>query len=109
MNREIRNAKIVSTTLGYEDHGIMTAFLHTLSGSSGQGFGGYALNGKWGMEFIKQTLKTLGVESWEELPGTHCRLDASNDKIHRIGHIIDDRWFEPSVDLKKFESEAPKR
>lgn len=103
MTREIRNAKITSTMLGFEDHGIMTAFLNTMSGSVGQGFGGYSLNGKWGMEFIKQVLKTLDVDSWEKLPGTHCRLDATYDTVYRIGHIIENKWLEPAVDLKPFE------
>lgn len=103
MTREIRNAKIDSTMLGFEDHGIMTAFLYTMSDGLGQGFGGYSMNGEWGMEFIKMLLKALGVDSWEKLTGTHCRIDASNDKIHRIGHIIENKWFEPAVDLKPFE------
>lgn len=102
MNREIRNAVIESTTLGFEDHGIMTAFLNTMSDSLGQGFGGYSMNGKWGMEFIKHVLKTLEVESWEDLPKTHLRVDASSDKIHRIGHIIKDQWFDPAFDLKPY-------
>lgn len=100
---EIRNAKITGTMLGFEDHGIMTAFVNTMSGSLGQGFGGYSMNGEWGMEFIKAVLKTLDVESWEQLKGTHCRLDASIDKIHRIGHIIDNKWFDPKEDLKRYE------
>lgn len=82
----------------------MTAMLDTRSGSLGQGFGGYGMNGKWGMEFIKSVLKTLEVDSWEQLKGTHCRVDADNGKIHRIGHIIEDKWFDPVEDLKKYEA-----
>lgn len=104
---EIRKAKIESTMLGFEDHGIMTAFLHTMSGSCGQGFGGYSLNGKWGMEFIKAILKTLEVDSWEQLEGKHCRVDVEYNQINGIGHIIKDKWFYPKKDLKKFESTQP--
>lgn len=104
--REIRNAKITGTTLGFEDHGIMTAFVNTMSGCVGQSFGGYSMSGEWGMQFIIRLLKILEVESWEQLNGQYCRVDASNDKIHRIGHIINNNWFEPSVDLKPFEKPA---
>lgn len=97
--REIRNAKISGTMLGFEDHGIMTAMINTMSRSLGQGFGGYCLGGKWGMEFIKAVLKTLDVEKWEQLKGTHCRVDADYSKIYRIGHIIDNKWFDPEKDL----------
>ena len=38
---EIRNAVIQSTMLGYEDHGILTCFLHLDYSGAGQGFGGY--------------------------------------------------------------------
>lgn len=100
---EIRNAKIVGTMLGFEDHGIMTCMIDTRSGSLGQGFGGYCLGGKWGIEFIKALLKTLDVETWEQLKGTHCRLEADNGKIYRIGHIIENKWFDPKKDLKEFE------
>ena len=46
MSREIVNARIRSTTLGVEDHGIFTAWLNLDYGGSGQGFGGWALDGK---------------------------------------------------------------
>ena len=98
--REIRNAKIVRTKLGFEDHGIMSSMIDTRSGALGQGFGGYCLGGQWGMEYIKAVLKTLNVENWEDLVGTHCRLDAESSKVHRIGHIIEDKWFDPENDLK---------
>lgn len=102
--KEIRNAKITGTMLGFEDHGIMTAFLNTMSGSIGQGFGGYGMNGRWGMEFIKAVLKTLDVDKWEDLKGTHCRIDAEHSQINGIGHIIENKWFYPKVDLKPFET-----
>lgn len=100
--RNIRNAKITGTMLGFEDHGIMSAMIHTRSGSTGQGFGGYGMGGRWGMEFITSLLKTLEVNEWEKLVGTHCRVDADHSKIYRIGHIIEDKWFNPEEDLRKF-------
>ncbi len=43
---EIKNAKIEKTTLGFEDHGIMTLFIYLDYGGSGQGFGGYGFGSK---------------------------------------------------------------
>lgn len=106
---EERNAKIRSTHLGREDHGIMTVMLDLEWDSGGQGFGGYALDqwqgernasGKrvgtaYGMKFIMAILDTLEVERWEKLPGTVCRVRAEHSKVHAIGHFLKDRWFYP--------------
>lgn len=109
MSTELMNAKIRSTMLGREDHGILTAFLNLDYGSGGQSFGGYALDewvgprsseGKrigtaYGMEFIAEILRVLEVETWEKLPGTVCRVRAEHSKVHAIGHFLKDQWFEP--------------
>ncbi len=108
---ETKNAKITDTMLGIEDHGILSCMLYLSYGDhGGQGFGGYALdtpykdkNGNhlgrkgtdFGMEFINQILKTLNVEKWERLPGTACRVKAEFNKVHSIGHFLDDKWFTP--------------
>ena len=104
----VENGKIESTMLGYEDHGILTCFLRLAFNGSGQGFGGYALDGKpgddgvrrgtaFGTEFIAQVMRTLEVDSWEKLPGTHCRARRKNEfgDIVEIGHIFKDKWFNP--------------
>jgi len=107
---EIRNAKITGTTLGYEDHGILTCFLHLDYGDSGQGFGGWTLDnpvkdseGKFinrvgteaGMMFIKEVIDVLEVKSWEKLKGEYIRVECDHMKVYRIGHIIKDNWFDP--------------
>lgn len=117
-DREIKNAKITSTTLGTEDHGIVSMFVHLDYSGSGQGFGGFCLDtpiedasGKflrregtaWGMEFIMRVLATVGVERWEQLPGKYVRADAEWGTVHRIGHITEDKWFDPKVDLAHLE------
>lgn len=115
-DREIKNAKISGTMLGYEDHGILTCMISLDYGGGGQGFGGYGLdaprkeNGKfigrfgtaYGMEFIARILKAVGVDKWEDLKGKHVRVGASWTKVCRIGHIIEDKWFNPDEDLKEF-------
>ena len=61
-------AKIQSTFLGFEDHGILTGFLHVTYGGSGQGVGGYPIRARAGL-YIQRTLKACGVSSWEKLVG----------------------------------------
>ena len=80
---EIVNMKIIDTKLG-EDHGCLTAYL-TLEGD---GYfcnaGGYCLD-HWcanvgehhstdGYGAIIELMKTLEVESWEELKGKYIRV-----------------------------------
>lgn len=111
---KVRNARVTSTYLGVEDHGILTAWVHLDYGGSGQGFGGYGMdkpikeNGEhkgregvaWGMEFIRRVLEVTGAESWEKLPGTPVRVRGVHwGSIDAIGHFIDDKWFEPKKDL----------
>lgn len=106
---EIVNAVIRNISLGYEDHGIFTAYLHLDHEKGIQSFGGYFLDtydeelkmrlGKaWGLQFIIQVMKVIGVDKWEDLQGKHIRADLEHTKIHGIGHIIEDRWFYPEND-----------
>jgi hypothetical protein len=77
-------AKITSTALGYEDHGILSCVLIVDYGGSGQGVGGYALdtpirdaNDKFlrregtafGMEFVARIIRACGVDEWEDVKG----------------------------------------
>lgn len=115
-DREIRNAKITGTMLGYEDHGILTCMVSLDYGGSAQGFGGYGLDtpekkgGKpytrrgtaYGMEFIRQILETVGAQTWEGLIGKFVRVEAEFTKIHRIGNILEDKWFCPETDMTAF-------
>ena len=108
MTREIKNARIESTMLGYEDHGILTCFLYLDYGGGGhQGFGGYAFDDyreevrervpvAFGAQFISSILKTVGATSWEKLPGQHLRVDATHDRVYRIGHLLREEWFDPA-------------
>lgn len=99
----ITNAKISSTMLGIEDHGIMTFSLMMDMGGTGQGFGGYALDGNSGGKghaksilAVRKLLETVGVMRWEELKGQLVRIKKDsewNGPIKAIGHIIDDKWF----------------
>ena len=100
----VTNAKISSTMLGIEDHGIMTFSLMMDMGGTGQGFGGYALDGKAGqtghsksIQCIRKILETVDVMRWEDLQGKLVRIRKDsewNGPIKAIGHIIEDKWFD---------------
>lgn len=117
------NAIIERTMLGYEDHGILTCFLHLKQDGRGQGFGGYGLDGipkkdKKGNRFgdrqpsvfcgfwIKRILETVGANKWEDLEGKHVRVEGEEfGKIIGIGHIIEDKWFYPEKEIEKLSKE----
>jgi len=94
----MKNAKIDGTMLGYE-RGILTFMIYLDYGDGGmQGFGGYALGKEYTTTVIKGILEAVGVDTWEKLKDTHVRvvLDPGvNPKIIKIGHILDDKWFDP--------------
>jgi hypothetical protein len=77
-------AKIESTMLGYESHGILSCMLTVTYGSSGQGVGGYCLDTPvhddegnfvcrvgtaYGMEFVARMIRACGVDTWEQIKG----------------------------------------
>ena len=109
----ILNAKIKSTMLGYEDHGILTFMLYLDCGDgTSQGFGGYQLDTPVHHEghflgraptkapglILKRILETVGVERWEDLRGKVIRIQRREEVLHapitRIGHMLDDKWFD---------------
>lgn len=104
---ETKNARIVDTYLGIEDHGILTWRLDFDYGGAGQSFGGYTgdqpnpstrgLKRVGRAEFgtsIRALLDALGLRSWEQLKGQVVRVVASNMNVHKVGHIINDNWFD---------------
>lgn len=102
---EIKNAKIKSTMLGVEDHGIMSFYLHLDYGGAGQGAGGYALDeyskgqekrigAPFGIELIRSILDVVGVETWEDLPGKYIRARADHGKVYAIGNMLNNTWLD---------------
>lgn len=103
---EIRNAKITSTMLGREDHGIMTFMIFVEFYGAGCGIGGYALDqydretdtrvfSTKGLECISKILETVGVNKWEDLTGTYIRVkdNGVGSTIDEIGNLMKDEWF----------------
>lgn len=73
-------AKVERTTLGYEDHGIPTAWLHCAGPGWGQGAGGFALGGAATHAFVFGVMDALGCRSWEQLTGINCVLLYEDDR-----------------------------
>lgn len=103
MTRETKNAVIRSVRLGgYDGFGSMlTAYVDLEYGGSGQSFGGYALGGPFTHVFIMGVLEALEADGWEKLVGMSCRVDADYSKVHRIGHYLKNRWFDPEAAFDK--------
>jgi hypothetical protein len=101
---KMTNAVIEKTMLGFEDHGLLTAFLFVrFDGCSHQGFGGYGLgdmSANYCGLFVKRVLKVVGVTEWGSLVGRNIRVRHDRGMIVAIGHIIDDVWFEPRVEFE---------
>jgi hypothetical protein len=107
------NALIESTMLGIEGHGIMTCYLMLKQEGTGQGFGGYSLDGPYNHKtkerehnkvcgyFIKRILETVGVEKWEDLEGKYIRVKGEEwGDIEAIGHITKNKWFYPKKEIE---------
>ncbi len=104
---ETKNAVIRSVRLGPEDHGILTAWLDLDYGGVCQEFGGWNLQAtgeNYCGHFIKRCLEVIGARDWNELPGKTIRVTHEHTKVHRIGHIIEDKWFDPSADFAQIET-----
>ena len=112
---EIKNAKIYSTMLGRDDHGIMTFMIYINADVFTCGVGGYYLDEfdsatqtrvfrAESMEAISKVLEVVGVDKWEDLPGKYIRFEDNGwgSKTTKIGNIIADKWF----DLKEFFGKA---
>ena len=107
----IKNARITSTMLGREDHGIMTFMIYIDAGDFSCGIGGFCLDEfdpakqtrvfrAKSMEAISKVLEVVGVDKWEELPGKYIRFEDNGwgSTVTKIGNIIDDKW----LDMRKF-------
>lgn len=91
----IENAKIHSTHLGFEGHGILTLGITVDFGGASQMIGGYSYNSGGLLErHMREILTVLGVEKWEDVRG-FCRVESSNGRLVALGHIVENKWWRP--------------
>lgn len=102
----IKNARITSTKLGREDHGIFTFVIYVeIQGGACCGIGCYALDcfdkdsekrifRAESMEIISKILDVVGVDNWEDLKGKYIRIRDRGwgSTIDEIGNLMDDKW-----------------
>lgn len=102
---DIRNARIVSTKFGFEDHGVFTFYLCLDYGDAMiQSAGGYCLDehddktktrrgDPRAIELISRILAVAGVKEWEQLPGKFIRVRQDHSTVYAIGHMLKDKWL----------------
>lgn len=114
----ISNARIKSTMLGREDHGIMTFMIYIDACDFSCGIGGFCLDEynhdtkarifrAESMEAISEILDVVGVDKWEDLPGKYIRFEDNGcgSTITKIGNIVNDKWF----DMREFFEKMSKK
>ena len=108
---ETRNAIITGARLDMGDRGLLTAWLDLDYGGTGQSFGGWALYlpksyshhelKSVAGHFIFRCMEIAGADEWNKIVGKSIRVKAEHSKVHAIGHITKDDWFQPSMDFKE--------
>lgn len=109
---EIENAIIKSVAINDGERGIVTAWLDLKYGCGGQSFGGFVLHvpKDWAHydagpnytgHFISACMRVAGVTSWSDIPGKSIRVRHSQSRVDAIGHIIEDKWFEPTREFEE--------
>lgn len=108
-NAIIKGAKITV------ENGLLDCWLDLDYGGAGQGFGGFSLylpktfknsdpsGPNYAGHFLWRVLEIAGVTRWENLVGKTVRVRAEHSKVHSIGHIVLDDWFNPTVDFRDME------
>lgn len=115
---QVSNAIIESATITSDDHGVLSAWLYLDYGNCGsQGFGGFALYlpkscshhaiMSFAGHFIWRCMEIAGVTAWADLPGKTIRAKHEHSRVHAIGHIVKDDWFDPVEDFKR-EKQTPR-
>lgn len=115
----ITNARIVDADISFSRGFILDCHLTLGFEGAGQGFGGYVLGGNpfdttavaarhkdqpnIAAHFIGGVLAIAGVEHFSQLKGKIVRVGKEDEwgSILAIGHAIDDKWFDPKVELEK--------
>lgn len=105
----IRNAIITRASISTGERGFLDCWLTLDYGGEGQGFGGFTLYlpKSWkhysllspAGHFIFRVMEIAEVDDFSKLQGRSIRAKCDWGKVHAIGHIIKDDWFNPSEDF----------
>ena len=106
MEKKYINAKITGTSLTMGDHGCLTYLLSLESSGYACNYGGYCLGHGYlgakefdasskGLEAMMHIMNVVGVERWEDLPGSYVRIvdPGLGGTVDTIGNIMKDQWF----------------
>lgn len=114
-------ATVESTSLWWEDHGILTANLTLKWDGSGVSFGGYCLDEPkdreskdytrtgtaYGLDHIMRIMETIGVSGWEKVKGSKIVVyfDSENSwgsRVVAIGGLENGKIFDPKVHAEEW-------
>lgn len=106
---KIENAKITRVDLSMEDHGVLVLELILEGCGWGVTFGNRVLGKGYldadpqkfkgsskGIEEIMRVMDTVGVARFNDMKGKYVRVEINGwgRTITKIGHIIEDKWFD---------------
>ncbi len=112
---ETKNAKIINTFMGIEDHGIFTFSLTLDYGGPQQGYGMYYLDvhdeetktrksHPASIVALRKIIEVVGVRSWEDLKGKHVRVKGGGHSgpVESIGNFLKDDWVNVGELFKEY-------
>lgn len=120
----ILNAQIKSTKFGFTHHSCLTFEVNFEHQKGCQSIGDYCIGhggtyydkekyitgSKKGTEAMARIMWAVGVESWEKLKDSYCRVkfDEETERLTSIGHIVNNNWFN-LVEYMKKDTEEPEK
>lgn len=89
-NEVIENAKIKFTQSGIGDGDTLVMQIgFELAGGKTVATSKFVFDG----DKMKNILNILELRNWEELPKKYARVTILNDKVVKIGNILNDKWI----------------
>jgi len=105
---EVRNAIILDAHIAW-DRGWLTGWLDVdLGGGQKTQWGGLSLfkqngNAAEHMGFmghwVDRVLRVVGVGNWSQVRGKAIRVGLIGQSVVKVGHVVDELWFDPSVEF----------